>query len=100
MTGACDGIRVLDLSRERAGALATMVLADFGADVVRGEDGTVADDPLRVFLHRGKWTVTVDVWSAEGRDVVQRLARGFYVVVESMGAGRAEEAGIGYAQLV
>ncbi len=37
MQGACDGLRVLDLSGGMAGPLATMILADFGAEVVRVE---------------------------------------------------------------
>ena len=37
MPGACSGIRVLDCSRGAGGALAAMVLSDFGADVIRSE---------------------------------------------------------------
>ena len=57
MAGACAGIRVLDCSRDAAGSLATMILADFGADVVRIEapgSNPVDAMPAYVLLQRGK----------------------------------------------
>jgi crotonobetainyl-CoA:carnitine CoA-transferase CaiB-like acyl-CoA transferase len=101
MTGACSGIRVLDLSREPAGAMATMVLADFGADVVRidTEGGATPTDPTGVFLHRGKRRLDHDLGGATAADDILALAREVDVVVESLGAGRADALGIGYEQL-
>jgi crotonobetainyl-CoA:carnitine CoA-transferase CaiB-like acyl-CoA transferase len=101
MPGACSDLRILDLSREPAGAMATMVLADFGADVVRIE---ADDDPpdgnrLRPLLHRGKRSVAADLGTPEGRKLVRDLAAGADVVVESLGARAADRAGIGYADL-
>ena len=62
MAGACAGIRVLECSRGAAGSLATMVLADFGADVIRLEpsgDGTEVT-PADLLLNRGKRSVLFD----------------------------------------
>ena len=63
MPGACAGLRVLDLSQGLAGPLATMILADFGADVVRVEapGATVDDQPAYLFLNRGKRSITIDL---------------------------------------
>jgi crotonobetainyl-CoA:carnitine CoA-transferase CaiB-like acyl-CoA transferase len=98
MPGACAGVRVLDCSRGTSGALATMVLADFGADVVRVEaPGTsVAGTPAYLLLHRGKRSVTLDLSSERGRAELHRLVPGFDVVVEDVGPRRADELGLGH----
>lgn len=72
LPGACAGIRVLDVSRSAAGSLATMVLADYGADVVRVDEPGATPHLL---LDRGKRSVTAD---QEARD---RLLPGVDVVV-------------------
>jgi crotonobetainyl-CoA:carnitine CoA-transferase CaiB-like acyl-CoA transferase len=77
--------------------MATMVLADFGADVVRVEppgDARESDEPARPLLQRGKRSVALDIASAAGRDEVRRLARGADVLVEDMGPGRADSLGL------
>ncbi len=86
MPGACAGIRVLDCSRGPAGALATMVLADFGAEVIRVESpgaDPVATLPAYPLLHRGKQSITLDRSSAGGRAEFHRLVPGVDVVVDS-----------------
>jgi crotonobetainyl-CoA:carnitine CoA-transferase CaiB-like acyl-CoA transferase len=102
MPGACAGLRVLDCSQGAAGSLATMVLADFGADVVRVEPP--GRDPIRtmpayLLLQRGKRSVTLDLDTAAGRAELLRLAPGSDVVVEDWGPGRADERGAGYRDL-
>ncbi len=88
MPGACAGIRILDTSRDAAGALATMVLADFGAEVIRVEPpgaDPMAAMPAYLLLQRGKKSVTLDLHSAEGRAELHRLVPGVDVVVEDAG---------------
>jgi crotonobetainyl-CoA:carnitine CoA-transferase CaiB-like acyl-CoA transferase len=102
MAGACAGIRVLDCSRGAAGSLATMVLADFGADVIRVE--SPASDPLvttpaYLLLQRGKRSIAADLQSDEGREELHRLVPGVDAVVEDCGPARAEQLGLGYAEL-
>ena len=102
MPGACEGLRVLDLSQGRAGAMATMVLADFGADVLRveppgGDPGW--DDPTYLLLQRGKRSTAFDLATADGQDQVRRLAGGFDVLLETMAPARAEELGLGYRKV-
>lgn len=92
MAGACSGIRVLDVSHHAAGALATMTLADFGADVIRVEPPARAAtdwDPVDLLLHRGKRSVTLDLDSPAGQAALARLAPGIDVVVEDAGPRRA-----------
>jgi crotonobetainyl-CoA:carnitine CoA-transferase CaiB-like acyl-CoA transferase len=82
--GACAGIRVLDLNTGEAGSLATMVLADYGADVIRVEHpgaDPVATMPAYLLLGRGKKSVTLDLASVDGQADLDRLLPGFDVVV-------------------
>jgi crotonobetainyl-CoA:carnitine CoA-transferase CaiB-like acyl-CoA transferase len=102
MPGACAGLRVLDFSQGLAGPMATMVLADFGADVIRVEP--VEDDPgwlepVYLLLQRGKRSIGLDPGTDEGRAELQRLVRGVDVVIESMGSEAADRMGIGYEAL-
>jgi crotonobetainyl-CoA:carnitine CoA-transferase CaiB-like acyl-CoA transferase len=102
MAGACAGIRVLDCSRGAAGSLATMVLADFGADVVRVEPpgvDPIAAMPAYVFLQRGKQSIALDLDHADGRAELLRLAPGVDVVVEDWGPGRGDALGVGFDAL-
>lgn len=102
MTAACDGLRVIDFSTWMAGPLATMVLADNGADVIKVE--APAGDPARVLpafqtWNRGKRGVALDLNTPDGRQRAGELVRGADVVVTSMRPGTVERLGIGYAQV-
>jgi alpha-methylacyl-CoA racemase len=81
--------------------MATMVLADFGADVLRVEprEPGPLDETIRPLLHRGKHSVAADVLTPEGSAVVRRLAATADVVVESLGAGVADRLGVGHTAL-
>ena len=85
MPGACAGIRVLDCSGGDAGSLATMVLADFGADVIVVERPGVDRTPAELLLHRGKRSIVLDLDDATDREELQRLAPGFDVVIDDRG---------------
>ncbi|RSS05543.1 MULTISPECIES: CaiB/BaiF CoA-transferase family protein [Streptomyces] len=110
--GALCGIRVLDLTRILSGPLATMVLADLGADVVKVEDTKDGDDTRQwgppfqggeaaYFLaaNRNKRGVSVDLKSARGREFVLRLADRADVLVENFRPGTAARLGLGYEEL-
>ena len=82
---ALAGVRVLDFSRLVAGGIAGMLLADFGADVVKVELPG-AGDPLRQWTAggqpfwwnvyaRNKRLVTLNLKQPEGRDLLRRLCR-------------------------
>lgn len=98
MVKPCDGVRVLDFSWGLAGNLATMVLADYGAEVIKVEPP--CGDPWRNhpawgFWNRGKRSVVVNL-KEDGRARLEPLLRGADVVVVSFRPGVAERLGIGY----
>jgi crotonobetainyl-CoA:carnitine CoA-transferase CaiB-like acyl-CoA transferase len=101
-----EGVRVLDLSRMIAGGVAGMLLADFGADVVKVEQPG-SGDPLRQWTSGGEalwWKVyarnkryiTLNLKSPEGLAILRRLLPRFDVVLESFVPGTLERLGIGW----
>src|SRR5262245_15967799 len=99
MPGACAGLRVLELGQGIAGSMAAMVLADYGCDVIRVESppgGPGWGVTAVVLLYRGKWSIVVDVSSLEGRVALRRVAPGIDVVIDAVGPGQGDDAGVGY----
>jgi len=107
-----EGVRVLDLSRVFAGPLCGQVLADFGAEVVKVEHPVRGDDTrdwgMRVgktettyynSMNRNKRSITLDLQSREGVEIVYRLLPQFDVVIHNFKSGGAEKLGLGYEQL-
>jgi len=103
-----SGVRVLDLSRQLPGPLATMTLADFGADVIKIEDTRTGDSfrttaPLQngisvrhLMLNRNKRGLAIDLKSEAGREIFKRLARDSHVVLEQFRPGVVKRLGIDY----
>jgi crotonobetainyl-CoA:carnitine CoA-transferase CaiB-like acyl-CoA transferase len=103
MTQVLEGIRVVDFTWGLPGAVATMVLADNGAEVVKVEPPE--GDPQRAVpafaqWHRGKKSVLVDLRSDDGLRRSRELVESADVVVESWRPGVAERLGLGYGDLV
>jgi alpha-methylacyl-CoA racemase len=113
MTLPLEGIRVLDLSRLLPGGFCSLLLADFGADVLKVEDTGMGDylrwsapgydgasdsakSALFLSLNRGKRSIRVDLKSAEGREVLLRLVAEADVVLESFRPGVLDRLGVGY----
>ncbi len=108
MTGALDGLRVLDLSNQLSGPYCAMLLGDLGADVIkvehpRGGDNARAGAPHVggesvpfMTTNRNKRSITVDLKTPEGRAIVQRLAARADVVLENWRPGTAARLGLGY----
>ena len=109
-TGALDGLRVVNLTHHLGGPLATMALAQLGADVVKVEppdgDGWRHVDDVqgesRVFhaVNRGKRGVVLDLRAPEGRAALHRLVADADVVVHSFAPGVAERIGAGADELM
>ena len=110
--GPLEGIRVLDLTRVLAGPYCTMFLGDLGAEVVKVEQPEVGDDtrgwgpPFAggesayfLCVNRNKQSVTVDLKSTEGVELLHRLAREADVLVENFRPGTMERLGIGDKEL-
>lgn len=94
-----ENIVVLDFSSGWAGSVASMILSDFGAEVIKVEPPE--GDPYRAFpqsllWNRGKKSVTIDLKTAEGRESARRLMMQADVVLESFRPGEADTLGVGY----
>ena len=103
------GVRVLDLSRMIAGGVAGMLLADFGADVVKVERPG-SGDPLREWTSdglplwwrvygRNKRFVTLNLKTEAGRAILQQILPRFDVMLESFVPGTLERMGLGWEVL-
>ncbi|MFN2587970.1 MAG: CaiB/BaiF CoA transferase family protein [Actinomycetota bacterium] len=111
MSGALDGLRVLDLTRLLPGGYATLLLADLGADVVKVEEPGRGDyirliPPMageassgHVALNRNKRSITLNLKTDEGRAVLKELVPSFDVVVESFRPGVMNRLGVGWDAL-
>ena len=107
--GALDGLRVIDLTHHLGGPLATMALAQMGADVIKveppdGDQWRHVDDVAgesRVFhaVNRDKRGIVLDLQTAEGRDALHALVAGADVVAHSFAPGVAERLGAGAEEL-
>ena len=109
---ALHGLKVLDASRVLAGPFCGQLLADLGADVVKLERPGTGDDtrgwgpPFRgelsaYFLscNRNKESVTADLKSDQGRELVERLIRRADVLVENFRPGVLDRLGLGGRRL-
>jgi crotonobetainyl-CoA:carnitine CoA-transferase CaiB-like acyl-CoA transferase len=106
---ALEHLRVLDLTRVRAGPTCCRVLADFGADVIKIEapDGIDPNEGMSgprlgydmQNLHRNKRSLTLNLKKPEGLAVFHRLAETADVVVENYRPDVKERLGIGYEAL-
>jgi crotonobetainyl-CoA:carnitine CoA-transferase CaiB-like acyl-CoA transferase len=111
-----EGVRVLDLSRLLPGGFCSLLLADFGADVVKVEDTGMGDyvrwsppyydgvdesarSALFLSLNRNKRSIRLDLKSERGREVLLRLVREYDVVLESFRPGVLDRLGVGYERM-
>ena len=97
-----DGITILDFTWGMPGSLATMVLSDFGAEVIKVEPpggDPFRDSPGAIQWNRGKKSIALDLKGADGREDIQRLARQADVVIESFRPGVTQRLGIDYETL-
>ncbi|MCL0043280.1 CoA transferase [Dehalococcoidia bacterium] len=102
MPQVLEDITVLDFSSGWAGSVATMILADFGAEVIKVEPPE--GDPYREWpqsklWNRGKKSLSVDLKNATSHEKVKDLVSKADIIVESFLPGDAEELGIGYESI-
>ena len=107
-TAPLTGVRVLDLTRYLAGPFASMLLADYGADVVKVESlkgrefrfpGSENDSYFFLSSNRGKRSLALDFTSSEGRELLLRLLPRFDVLIENFRPAVMEHLGLGAAML-
>ena len=119
MSSPLSHIRVLDLSRQLAGPWSAQMLADFGADVIKVERPKVGDDmrhygppwvkdpegndtdecPFFLAANRGKRSVTIDIGSKEGQELIRRMVAHCDVFIENYRVGTLQRSGLGYEDL-
>ena len=109
--GALSDIKVLDLTRVLAGPYATMVLADLGAEIIKIEQPEKGDDsraygPYKngesayfMSLNRNKESITLNLKTLEGKEILKELVKKVDVLVENFRPGTMEKLGLGYEVL-
>ena len=118
-SGPLTGVRVLDLSRVLAGPMCTQLLGDLGAEVIKVERPGAGDDtrqwgppflqdadgnPTResayyLCANRNKRSLAVDIGSAEGQELIRRLAAESDVLVENFKTGVLKKYGLDYDRI-
>jgi alpha-methylacyl-CoA racemase len=111
-----EGVRVLDLSRLLPGGFCSLLLADFGAEVLKVEDTGMGDyirwsppyyegaeessrSALFLALNRNKRSIRLNLKTDEGKQVLLQLVREYDVVLESFRPGVLDRLGVGYERM-
>lgn len=114
-----NNIRVLDITRALAGPYCTMMLGDLGADVIKVERPGIGDETRGwgppfvgkpygpypgesayfIATNRNKRSMTVNIQTSEGQEIVRRLAGISDVLVENYRTGDLEKLGLGYSDV-
>jgi alpha-methylacyl-CoA racemase len=114
--GALDDVKVLDLSRLLPGGFCSLLLADFGAEVLKVEDTGMGDyvrwaipkyegaedsaaSAYFLALNRGKKSIRINLKEERGREVLLKLVKEYDVVLESFRPGVLDRLGVGYERL-
>ncbi|WP_434668069.1 CoA transferase [Paraburkholderia sp. A3BS-1L] len=111
MKSALEGLKVLDFTQMMNGPFGTMLLGDFGADVIKveppqgdtmrltGETFLGKDAVYFLTLNRNKRSVVIDLATEDGQRLAQKMAAQVDIVVENFRPGVAEKLGISYEKL-
>ena len=110
MPGPLEGLRVLDMSRVMAGPYASMLLADYGAEVIKVEEANKGDETRTwyppqidgeaayfISANRNKKSITLNLSSAEGREIFYKLAAKSDVILENFRPGVTRRLQVDYA---
>ena len=109
MSRILDNVRIIDFTQGHTGSYGTMLLADFGAEVIKIEDHKTGGDVLRssfpknekgsayhAYMNRGKKSICIDRHSGKGQALIMELIKTADVVCESFPAGEMEACGLDY----
>ncbi len=107
MPGALDGYRIIDATQMISGPMATMILADQGANVIKVEPPGIGDltralggshrgmAPIFATTNRNKRSIVIDLKRPRGRELIERLVSGADLFVQNFRPGTADRMGIG-----
>ena len=108
MNGALKGVKVIDISNFLAGPVSSMFLGDYGADVIKIEKPDLGDEIrywgnnkngiglMYKLINRNKRSVTGDLRTKFGVEIVKRLVKDADIIVENYRKGTLEKWGLGY----
>ena len=109
MARILNGIRVIDFTQGHLGSYGTMLLSDFGAEVIKIEDIETGGDVMRslfpknekgsayhAYMNRGKKSICIDMKSKRGQGLIMELIKTADVVCDSFSAGELERLRLGY----
>ena len=114
MAGALDGIKVLDFTMWHSGPFCTLLLRDLGSEIIKVErtvkDGgeaprknkphTAAEESGHfIQLNRGKKSITLNITTQKGKDIVKALAQKVDVLIENFTPGAMDKLGLGSKDL-
>lgn len=115
MASALEGIRVLDLSRVLAGPLATQILGDLGAEIIKIERPGSGDDTRQwgppslpgdpqqsayyLSANRNKKSLSLDIATQEGQAVIHRLLEKSHILIENFKTGGLKKYRLDYDSL-
>ncbi len=111
MPGPLDGFRIVDVTQMVSGPMATQILADQGADVIKVEPPVAGDltralggtrrgiAPTFAVINRNKRSVAIDLKDSRGLELMKELVRGADLFVQNFRPGAADRMGIGEAEL-
>lgn len=109
--GALSGIKVLDLSRLLPGPYCSLMLADYGAEVIKIEEPGYGDyirwgkpaiegiGARHLTINRNKKSVELNLKTEEGREIFEKMAEKADVILESFRPGVMERLGISYEEI-
>jgi len=109
--GPLSGYRIIDVTQMLSGPMATMMLGDQGADVIKVEPPGTGDltramgaskhgiPPAFAVINRNKRSIALDLKDHRGLAVLKHLVAGADVFVQNFRPGRAERMGIGAHEL-
>lgn len=112
MSSSLQGIKVLDLTRVLAGPYCSMILGDLGAEVIKIEAPGGSDDTRKwgppfqegvsayyLSANRNKKSLTVDLKSEKGQEIIKKLVEQSDVVMHNFKTGTMERLGLDYSAL-
>ena len=107
MPGPLDGFRIIDVTQMVSGPMATMMLADQGADVIKVEPPGIGDltralagrhrgmSPIFAIVNRNKRSVVIDLKTARGLELIKRLVASADIFIQNFRPGAADRMGLG-----